>query len=145
MTAHLEVPALDSVSGLPTSLSQHVIGDLLIDSLGFEGLVFTDALTMAGVSEPVPPGTREIEALRAGNDILLFPSSPALVIDSIMAALQSGRLDTARVNEACFKVLIAKQWSTVSAHARPAAPALPPASPARAHAHPDRSAVRQPV
>ncbi|MGB1074062.1 MAG: glycoside hydrolase family 3 N-terminal domain-containing protein [Flavobacteriales bacterium] len=110
MTAHLEVPALDSVSGLPTSLSQHVIGDLLIDSLGFEGLVFTDALTMAGVAEPVPPGTREIEALRAGNNILLFPSSPALVIDSIMAALQSGRLDTARVNAACLKVLLAKQW-----------------------------------
>ena len=111
MTAHLEVPALDSVTGLPTSLSPLVIGDLLLDSLGFEGLVFTDALTMAGVAEPVPPGTREIEALRAGNDILLFPSSPALVVDSILAALSSGRLDTARVNEACLKVLLAKQWS----------------------------------
>ena len=111
MTAHLEVPALDSVTGLPTSLSPLVIGDWLLDSLGFEGLVFTDALTMAGVAEPVSPGTREIEALRAGNDILLFPSSPALVIDSVMAALRSGRLDSARVDAACFKVLLAKQWA----------------------------------
>ena len=110
MTAHLDVPALDSVSGWPTSLSPAVIADLLLDSLGFEGLVFTDALTMAGVAEPVPPGTREVAALNAGNDVLLFPSSPALVIDSVMAALRTGRLDTARVNAACLKVLLAKQW-----------------------------------
>jgi len=111
MTAHLEVPALDSVTGLPTSLSPRVIRDLLLDSLGFEGLVFTDALTMAGVADPVPPGTREIAALKAGNDVLLFPSSPTLVMDSILAALRSGRLDTATVNAACLKVLLAKQWS----------------------------------
>ena len=110
MTAHLQVPALDSVTGLPTSLSPKVVGDLLLDSLGFEGLVITDALTMAGVAEPVPPGTREIQALRAGNDILLFPSSPGLVIDSVMAALRSGRLDSARIDQACLKVLLAKQW-----------------------------------
>lgn len=113
MTAHLDVPALDSTTGLPTSLSPRVIGDLLLDSLEFEGLVFTDALTMAGVAEPVPPGTREIAALQAGNDVLLFPSSPTLVIDSILAALRTGRLDTATVNNACMKVLLAKQWDPV--------------------------------
>ncbi|MBK12911.1 MAG: hypothetical protein CL849_05210 [Crocinitomicaceae bacterium] len=111
MTAHLAVPALDSVTGLPTSLSSQVIADILVDSLQFKGLVITDALTMAGAADPVPPGTREIEALRAGNDILLFPSSPKLAIDSIMAALRSGRLDTARIESACLKVLMAKQWS----------------------------------
>ncbi|MAC17743.1 MAG: hypothetical protein CMC97_05540, partial [Flavobacteriales bacterium] len=79
MTAHLEVPALDTISGLPTSLSPMVIRDLLVDSMGFRGLVFTDALTMAGVADPVPPGTREVAALNAGNDVLLFPSNPEQV------------------------------------------------------------------
>ena len=111
MTAHLEVPALDTISGLPTSLSPMVIRDLLVDSMGFRGLVFTDALTMAGVADPVPPGTREVAALNAGNDVLLFPSNPEQVIDSVIAALRTGRLDTARLNEACFKVLLAKLWS----------------------------------
>ncbi len=114
MTAHLSVPALDSTSGLPTSLSPRVVQSLLIDSLGFEGLVITDALGMAGVAEPVPPGTREIKALQAGNDILLFPSRPDLVIDSLSAALGDGRLDTSRVNEACLKILLAKQWASQS-------------------------------
>ena len=111
MTAHLDVPALDSTTGLPTSLSPLVIQDLLLDSLGFEGLVFTDALTMAGAADPVPPGTREVAALRAGNDVLLFPSDPSLVLDSIEAALVRGTLDTSRINEACLKVLLAKQWA----------------------------------
>ena len=110
MTAHLDVPALDSTSGMPTSLSKMVVRDLLIDSLGFEGLVFTDALTMAGASDIVPPGSREVAALNAGNDILLFPSDPPLVLDSIESALLRGELDTARLDEACLKVLLAKQW-----------------------------------
>ncbi len=110
MTAHLEVPSMDSVSGLPTSLSPLVVQSVLIDSLGFEGLVFTDALTMAGAADPVPPGTREVAALRAGNDILLFPSDPGLVLDSIEAALERGQLDTAKIDAACMKVLLAKQW-----------------------------------
>lgn len=117
MTAHLDVPALDSITGMPTSLSPRVVRDLLIDSLGFEGLVFTDALTMAGASDLVPPGTREVAALKAGNDILLFPSDPALVIDSIESALRRGELDTARLDDACFKVLMAKQWLDVPASA----------------------------
>ena len=119
MTAHLDVPALDSTSGLPTSLSPLVIQDLLLDSLGFEGLVFTDALTMAGAADPVPPGTREVAALRAGNDVLLFPSEPSLVLDSIEAALMRGTLDTSRINEACLKVLLAKQWAQNADHPHP--------------------------
>ena len=110
MTAHLDVPSLDSVTGMPTSLSPRVVRDLLIDSLGFEGLVFTDALTMAGAADPVPPGTREVAALNAGNDVLLFPSDPALVLDSIEAALLRGTLDSSRIDEACAKVLLAKGW-----------------------------------
>lgn len=120
MTAHLNVPALDATTGLPTSLSPVVVNQWLRDSLGFEGLVFTDALTMAGAAEPVPPGTREILALQAGNDILLFPSDPALVLDSIMVALESGRLDSGVVNAACLKVLRAKKWAEEAAR-RPVA------------------------
>lgn len=111
MTAHLQVPALDSVSGLPTSLSPSVVRGLLREEMGFEGLVFTDALTMAGAAEPVPPGTREVAALLAGNDVLLFPSDPGLVLDSVESALSRGVLDTATVNAACLRVLLAKQWT----------------------------------
>jgi len=115
MTAHLDVPALDSISGLPTSLSPIVVRALLQETMEFEGLVFTDALTMAGAADPVPAGTREVAALQAGNDVLLFPSEPGLVLDSVESALSRGELDTASINASCLKVLLAKQWTHLPA------------------------------
>lgn len=124
MTAHLSVPAIDSSTGLPTSLSPLAIQSLLLDGLKFKGLVITDALGMAGVAEPVPAGKREILALQAGNDILLFPSRPQLALDSLHAALSDGRLDSSRINGACLKVILAKQWSRQ--HSAPKDDSLPP-------------------
>lgn len=115
MTAHLVVPGLDSTSGLPASLSPVVVGEKLRGKspggLGFEGLVFTDALTMAGAADAVPPGEREVLALLAGNDVLLFPSNVPLALDSLNAALASGRLDSAVVSTACRSVLLAGRWA----------------------------------
>jgi beta-N-acetylhexosaminidase len=111
MTAHLVVPALDSTSGLPASLSPQIIDTLLRKNLGFEGLIFTDALTMAGAADAVPPGELEVLALLAGNDVLLFPSDVAVAMDSLRSALAHGRLDSAKVRAACGRVLQAKQWA----------------------------------
>jgi beta-glucosidase-like glycosyl hydrolase/CubicO group peptidase (beta-lactamase class C family) len=115
MTAHLVVPGLDSTSGLPASLSPIVVGEMLRGNgpgaLGFEGLIFTDALTMAGAADAVPPGKREVLALLAGNDVLLFPSDVPLALDSLKAAVASGLLDSAVVRAACRRVLLAGRWA----------------------------------
>ena len=50
MVGHLEVPAFEAQSGLPSSLSRNVVYDLLTRELKFRGLIFTDALAMKGVS-----------------------------------------------------------------------------------------------
>ena len=50
MVGHLEVPSVEPQKGLPSSLSRRVVTDLLTRELGFEGLVFTDALAMQGVA-----------------------------------------------------------------------------------------------
>ena len=50
MVGHLEVPAIEPQKGLPSSLSRKVVSGLLVNDLGFQGLVFTDALAMNGVS-----------------------------------------------------------------------------------------------
>ena len=50
MVAHLEMPGIDSVKGRPASLSPVLVKELLKDSLGFRGLVFTDALNMKGIT-----------------------------------------------------------------------------------------------
>ena len=50
MVGHLEVPTIEPQKGLPSSLSRKVVAGLLVNDLGFQGLVFTDALAMKGVS-----------------------------------------------------------------------------------------------
>jgi beta-glucosidase-like glycosyl hydrolase len=51
MVAHLSVPALDPQPNTPSTLSKKIVHDLLRKDLGFEGLIFTDALNMKGMSK----------------------------------------------------------------------------------------------
>lgn len=113
MIAHLEVPALDSAKGVPTTLSRKVVYDLLQQEMGFKGLIFTDALNMRGVAAMEKPGDIELRALAAGNDVLLFPQDPLKAIERIHAAIDAGELDRTIVDEKCLKILRAKEWAGV--------------------------------
>lgn len=86
MVAHLKVPALDN--NKPTSLSKAVITDLLKKEMGFQGLVFSDALNMKGVASNNEAGQMELEAYIAGNDILLMSANIEKAIDKIQAYIQ---------------------------------------------------------
>ncbi len=81
MMAHLLVKALDGER--PASLSRRVVGDLLRKELGFDGLVMTDALNMGGITSVVDETEAAVRALEAGCDILLHPSDPAGLIESL--------------------------------------------------------------
>ncbi len=110
MVGHLEVPALDSTKRLPSTLSRPIVQDLLQREMGFRGLVFTDALNMKGVANAEKPGEIELRALRAGNDVMLFPQDPVKAIERIRQAVQDGELDPLLIDHKCLKVLRAKQW-----------------------------------
>src|SRR5215212_4500768 len=73
MIAHLSIPAIDNTPNQPTSLSKNNVTDVLRDDLDFEGLTFTDALEMKGVSKYFPAGEAAVQALIAGNDMLCLP------------------------------------------------------------------------
>jgi beta-N-acetylhexosaminidase len=111
MVAHLEVPALDPVKGLPSTLSKPIVTDLLQGDIGFRGLVFTDALNMKGVANADKPGEIELRALLAGNDVMLFPQDPVKAIERIALAIAQGELDSAVVDRKCLKLLRAKEWA----------------------------------
>lgn len=102
MVGHIAVPALDP-SGRPASLSHAISTGLLRDRLGFEGLIYTDALEMAGAK--LPGKNSALEALRAGADVLLSSGNPSRDIDAICAALDNGSLDAKVVEDRCRRVL----------------------------------------
>lgn len=109
MAAHLNVPALDA-SGMPTSLSRKVVTEFLKDSLGFDGLVFTDALNMKGVSAKYKPGEVDLRAFAAGNDVLLFAEDVKLAKQKIIDGIKDSSLSIGQLNRSVLKILMAKSW-----------------------------------
>lgn len=86
MVGHLNIPALDNSTGLPTSLSPQICTELLQKKLGFKGIIFTDALAMKGASNQP---SAALKSLIAGNDLALNPSNIASQINDIKDALKT--------------------------------------------------------
>jgi beta-glucosidase-like glycosyl hydrolase/CubicO group peptidase (beta-lactamase class C family) len=108
MVAHLEIPAIDKRPHRPTSLSYNAVTRILREKMGFKGLVFTDALEMKGVSDYFTHGTAAVEALRAGDDILLLPDNVQDCITAVKKAIAARKLNWATINARVKKVLAAK-------------------------------------
>ncbi len=105
MVAHLNVPSLEPRENFPTSLSYNVVTNLLQKELGFEGLIFTDALNMKGASNFKKPGDIDLEALLAGNDILLFAENVPLAIEKITQAYNENVITEERLAQSVKKIL----------------------------------------
>lgn len=108
MVAHLNIPALDDAFQIPTTLSTHTVQDLLRQEIGFDGIVFTDAMDMNGVTQFAANGEAEWQALAAGNDILLLPSDLPKAIDRILEAVRSGEMPLPRLETHVKRILRTK-------------------------------------
>jgi len=110
MVAHLNVPAYDSTSAIPTTLSKNVVTDLLKNELGFDGLIFTDAMNMKGLSANFTPDEGNVQAILAGNDVLLYPANIPKGIALIKKAVEEGKISEAEIEERVKIVLRAKYF-----------------------------------
>lgn len=108
MVAHLSIPALDDALRLPTTLSRKVVSELLREQIGFEGLIFTDAMEMRGVTKVAVSGEAELKALLAGNDVILLPSNLPKAVEAIRNALETGLLPESDLEAHVKRVLTAK-------------------------------------
>lgn len=104
MVGHISVPAIDK-SGIATSLSPKTY-DLLRKKLGFQGLIYTDAMGMKGAADP-KGRNNALMALRAGADVIEC-SNAHTDIAAIMAALKSGKLKRSVIEDRCKRVLAYK-------------------------------------
>ena len=108
MVAHLSVPNLDSRPDYPSSLSYPIVTELLKEKLGFKGLIFTDALSMKGVSNFSDPGEIDLQAFLAGNDVMLMSNEASQGIEALYAAVESGVISEKRLEHSVKKILSAK-------------------------------------
>ena len=110
MVAHLNVPSLDERQHRPTSLSDKVITDLLRKEMEFKGLVVSDAMNMKGVSNYFRAPEGEIEAVKAGNDIVLMPTDVSKTISGISKAVRKGDIPVEQIEASCRRILQSKLW-----------------------------------
>ncbi|MCB9883696.1 MAG: hypothetical protein H6834_18045 [Planctomycetes bacterium] len=104
MSAHVEYPALDP-ERTPATLSRRILIDLLRGELGFEGVVCSDSLLMAGVRERFADETEmAIATMTAGVDLLLDLADPVAVVEGMARAVEDGTLPVARIDEALARV-----------------------------------------
>jgi beta-glucosidase-like glycosyl hydrolase/CubicO group peptidase (beta-lactamase class C family) len=109
MVAHLYVPELEDQENWPSSLSRHIVNNLLQDKMGFEGLIFTDAMNMKAVSDLLPHGEAEVAAFLAGNDILLMPVNVQPVIEAFMKAIRNKKISMKELDRRVLKMLRMKE------------------------------------
>lgn len=107
MTSHILLPQIDAEH--PATLSRGIVQGLLREELGFEGVIVTDALDMAGASGVHGIPEAAVRALAAGCDLLCIGSDNTdaqldEIIGAIEAAITAGRLPAARIREAAARV-----------------------------------------
>jgi beta-N-acetylhexosaminidase len=109
MTAHLAVPRVTGEAETPATLSPKILTDLLRNTLKFRGLVVTDALEMAGITNRYWCGLAAIRAIQAGADVLLLPPDAAVAINEIERAVRRGDISEQRIDQSVIKMLDIKR------------------------------------
>lgn len=106
MVGHLLCKEIDAEN--PASLSKIIVTDILKNELGFDGVVFTDDLTMNAIANDYTIENVAIMALNAGCDMLLVChgyENAENAIDNITSAVQNGELDEERLDDAVLHIL----------------------------------------
>lgn len=110
MIAHLAFPELENQANIPASLSPAIVQGLLIDKMGFNGLVVTDALNMKGITKYFSTSEVAVMCVKAGIDLILMPLDEVTTINAIESAVNSGKITEERINRSAEKILKAKEW-----------------------------------
>jgi beta-N-acetylhexosaminidase len=111
MVAHMDIPSLDTTKNLPSTLSRPIITGDLKDSLGFKGLVVSDAMEMKAVTKYFPNGDADVKAFLAGNDIIELSENSELAIKLIKKAVRKKDVSKLEFETRVKKVLAAKYWA----------------------------------
>ncbi len=109
MTAHITVPSVNGGTSRPSTLSREVLTGLLREELGFEGLLFTDAMDMGAIDREYGRDEAAVLAVEAGADVLLMPPSVQGSIEAVVAAVLEGHIAEERIDLSVRRILEQKQ------------------------------------
>ena len=108
MSTHIILPALDPTPGIPATLSRPILTGLLRNELKFNGLIFTDSMTMDAISKMFTHDKAAAMAVKAGADFVLHSPDDDAAFRGIKAAVAAGEISEAQVNASVERILRAK-------------------------------------
>lgn len=108
MSSHIVLPALDPTPGIPATLSRPILTGLLRNELKFNGLIFTDSMTMDAISKMFSHDKAAAMAVRAGVDFVLQSPDDDAALKGIKAAVAAGEVDESQINASVERILRAK-------------------------------------
>ncbi len=107
MISHVIYPHL-SDNEVPATLNKDIVTGLLKEEMGYTGVIITDAMNMGAIADNFSIEESTVQAVLAGNDIILMPSDFYLSYQSLVAAVKSGRITEERIDESVIKILTLK-------------------------------------
>jgi beta-glucosidase-like glycosyl hydrolase len=108
MSTHIILPALDPAPGIPATLSRPILTGLLRNELKFNGLIFTDSMSMNAISKGWTPDQAAAMAVKAGVDVVLHSPDDDLAFKGIKAAVQTGEIGATQLDSSVERILRAK-------------------------------------
>ena len=109
MVSHVHAPDYQFNADLPATLSKFWVSNILKDSLGFKGVVVTDAMSMGGITNNYSDSYGLIAAVNAGCDFIIQNGDFKGSIDVIEQAVLDGIIPEERIDESAFKILRMKE------------------------------------
>lgn len=103
MVSHMAASSLAG-DNTPCSMSSAVVTDILRRELGFDGVIITDSMSIAAVSDYYEAGEAAVLALRAGCDMILMPEDFEKAYNGVLEAVQSGVISEERINDSLRRV-----------------------------------------
>ncbi|NLL77318.1 MAG: beta-N-acetylhexosaminidase [Clostridiales bacterium] len=120
MVSHVSAPGLVG-DNTPCSMSDKVITDILRNELGYNGIVITDAMDMAAVTEYYASDEAAITAIKAGADMILMPEDFQAAYDGVLTAVKDGVIAEERINESLKRIYRVKYRDRVDQNEVPSA------------------------
>ena len=110
MVGHISLPQVTG-NEVPASLSPSVVGGLLREEMGYHGIVLTDALNMEAVAGQYTSSQAAVQAILAGNDMVLMPLDFKGAYQGVLDAVENGTITLERLEESLRRILKVKLGS----------------------------------
>lgn len=107
MTGHLVAPGVEP-QGLPATLSEYFVKNVLRGELKFGGIIITDAMNMGAITENYAPAQAAVMAFNAGVDMILMPEDFLAASEGILLAVRNGIIPDKRIRESLTRIFKAK-------------------------------------